>query len=162
MYFSFEQVYIAVYLDLTKSTTTFSSDNPVYCGGSLSHLADPIIPSELAPFSGSSNVGGIIRRIRGRNGHDNASIVASPSSSLSSLSTIPSSDLLGFSAPPVEDIFGNIGAVYRANHRFWTDCFEPEIVSEETLDVKYCIRRMQKAFSKVGIPCSSFCSSNRT
>ncbi|KAM7535000.1 hypothetical protein Aperf_G00000098777 [Anoplocephala perfoliata] len=148
-------VHIAVYLDLTKSTTTALSYNPVFCGGSLSHLVDSMTPSELAPLGGSSNsitassnVGGIIRRFRGRNGHDSTTNVTSPSSSLNSLSTIPPSDSLGFSAPPVEDVFGNIGAVYRANHRFWTDCFEPEIVNGETLDVKYCIRHMQKAFSK--------------
>ncbi|VUZ47507.1 unnamed protein product [Hymenolepis diminuta] len=154
-------VHIAVYLDLTKSTVSNLNYNPAYRGGSLNRLADPMVPTELAPHGGcmnsvssgttSSSLGGMIRRMRGRVNHDytsSAQPTVSSSSSLSNLSVFTLSDLPSFSAPPVEDIFGNIGSVYRANYTFWSDCFEPVIINDESLDVKFFIRNMQKAFSK--------------
>ncbi|VDL18537.1 unnamed protein product [Hymenolepis diminuta] len=158
-------VHIAVYLDLTKSTVSNLNYNPAYRGGSLNRLADPMVPTELAPHGGcmnsvssgttSSSLGGMIRRMRGRVNHDytsSAQPTVSSSSSLSNLSVFTLSDLPSFSAPPVEDIFGNIGSVYRANYTFWSDCFEPVIINDESLDVKFFIRNMQKAFSKVAQP----------
>ncbi|KAM3177645.1 hypothetical protein ACTXT7_004126 [Hymenolepis weldensis] len=155
------QVHIAVYLDLTKSTVSNSNYNPAYRGGSLNRLVDPVVPTELAPpgscinstssGTNSSSLGGMIRRMRGRVNHDyinSTQPTVSSSSSLSNLSVFTPSDLPSFSAPPVEDIFGNIGSVYRANYTFWSDCFEPGIINDESLDVKFFIRNMQKAFSK--------------
>ena len=113
---------------------------------------DPLVPVELAacaatPSSPSSRgrFRERVRRLRGRGNHDSTS----SSSSLSNLSTLPLTDLPGFTAASFKDIFGDIGSVYEANHRFWTDCFEPAIINENLIDVKFCIRSMKKAFSRV-------------
>nr|CDS28959.2 hypothetical transcript [Hymenolepis microstoma] len=155
-------VHIAVYLDLTKSTVPNSMYNHPYRGGSLNRLGDPMFPTELASSgsfassvssgANSSSLGGMFRRMRGRGNHDYTTPTlpqTSPSSSLNNLSVLTISEHPSFSAPPVEDVFGNIGSIYRANHTFWSDCFEPGIINNESLDVKLCIESMQKAFSKI-------------
>ncbi|KAL5970829.1 Pleckstrin homology domain-containing family G member 5 [Taenia solium] len=142
-------VHIAVYLDLTKSTT-WSHDYASRSGSlnrlGMLHSTDPIAPTELAPTTSTASTSrlGMHRRIRGRGSHD----FTSSSSSLSNLSTFSLSDYPGFAAPPFEDVFGNIGTIYEVNHQFWTDYFEPGIINDSTIDVKFCIRNMKKAFSQ--------------
>ncbi|VDM33892.1 unnamed protein product [Hydatigera taeniaeformis] len=145
-------VHIAVYLDLTKSTT--SPHDYAYRSGSLNRLGmvpsmDSIVPNELAPSTPTASTTGLgmRRRFRGRGSHD----FTSSSSSLSNISTFSLSDYPGFTAPPFEDVFGNIGIIYKVNHQFWTDCFEPGIINDNTIDVKFCIRNMKKAFSQVSL-----------
>ncbi|VDN98392.1 unnamed protein product [Rodentolepis nana] len=157
-------VHIAVYLDLTKSTVSNSVYNHPYSGGSLSRLGDPIFPTELASSgsftssvssgTNSSTLGGMFRRMRGRGNHDYTTPTlpqASSSSSLNNLSVLTLSEHPSFSAPPVENVFGNIGSIYRANHTFWSDCFKPGIINNESLDAKLCIESMHKAFSQFKI-----------
>nr|CDS19955.1 DH domain containing protein [Echinococcus granulosus] len=142
-------VHIAVYLDLTKSTT--GSHDYASRSGSLNRLSmvpsmDPIVPTELGPSTPTASTAGshMHRRFRGRGSHD----LTSCTSSLSNLSTLSLYDFPGFTAPPFEDVFGNIGTIYKVNHQFWTDCFEPGITNESAIDVKFCIRSMAKAFSQ--------------
>ncbi|KAL5109105.1 hypothetical protein TcWFU_006612 [Taenia crassiceps] len=142
-------VHVAVYLDLTKSTTW--SHDYASRGGSLNRLGmlpstDPIVPTELAPndLTVSTSKLGVRRRFRGHGSHD----LTSSSSSLSNLSTFSLPDWPGFTAPPFEDVFGSIGTIYKVNHQFWADCFEPGIINDNTIDVKFCIRNMKKAFSQ--------------
>uniref|UniRef100_A0A5K3F905 DH domain-containing protein n=1 Tax=Mesocestoides corti TaxID=53468 RepID=A0A5K3F905_MESCO len=147
-------VHVAVYIDLTKSSIW--STHLLYHGASHDRLVHSLTDQNLlepATTSGSG-LGFVRERIRSvahlnrlwsRGGPEG---ISSSSSSLSNLSAIPLGDLPGFPATTFENIFGNIGAIYAVNHRFWIDCFEPCLIDDTVIDVKHCIRSMRKTFSQ--------------
>ncbi|KAL7060894.1 hypothetical protein AAHC03_09821 [Spirometra sp. Aus1] len=50
--------------------------------------------------------------------------------------------------PDVSDIFGNLGQIYRANVKFWEDCFEPCFSGSPPGEPKLTVKKLKAAFLK--------------